>query len=195
MKSLYRRQHLNRALLSVWAGSALGLFARDSVIDRKVTPGDTLTISVVDEPSLTKLTKKVDSEGKITFPLLKELVVKDKSTAEIEKLIRDELDRDWIINPQVTVAVSDYVKKFVTVNGYVGKPGLVEMLVDKKMRLIEVVSAAGDVTRSGNRKKIQLSRKGISKIYNLDDLMKITESEEQIYVEPDDIVNVPQSIL
>ena len=195
MKSLYRRQHLNWALLSVGVSSALGLFARDSVIDRKVTPGDTLTISVVDEPSLTKLTKKVDSEGKITFPLLKELVVKDKSTAEIEKLIRDELDRDWIINPQVTVAVSDYVKKFVTVNGYVGKPGLVEMLVDKKMRLIEVVSAAGDVTRSGNRKKIQLSRKGVSKIYNLDDLMKITESEEQIYVEPDDIVNVPQSIL
>ena len=195
MKSLYRRQHLNWPLLSVWVSSALGLFARDSVIDRKVTPGDTLTISVVDEPSLTKLTKKVDSEGKITFPLLKELVVKDKSTAEIEKLIRDELDRDWIINPQVTVAVSDYVKKFVTVNGYVGKPGLVEMLVDKKMRLIEVVSAAGDVTRSGNRKKIQLSRKGVSKIYNLDDLMKITESEEQIYVEPDDIVNVPQSIL
>ena len=195
MKSLYRRQHLNWALLSVGVSSALGLFARDSVIDRKVTPGDTLTISVVDEPSLTKLTQKVDSEGKITFPLLKELVVKDKSTAEIEKLIRDELDRDWIINPQVTVAVSDYVKKFVTVNGYVGKPGLVEMLVDKKMRLIEVVSAAGDVTRSGNRKKIQLSRKGVSKIYNLDDLMKITESEEQIYVEPDDIVNVPQSIL
>ena len=194
MKSMYLRSRLYGALLSVLAGAALGLSAQDSAINRKIQPGDTLLISVVDEPDLTKLEKKVDSDNKITFPFLEELNVKDKSTAEVEKLIRDGLDRDWIINPQVTVVIVLYAEKVVSVNGYVTHAGPVKLPIDRKMSLVEAISSAGDVNRLGNRKKIQLSRKGVTKVYNLDDLMKITDPADQVYVEPDDIINVPQAI-
>jgi len=175
-------------LLAVAAGS---LIAQDSAaITRKVQPGDTLIISV-DEPELAKVEKKVDADGRITFNYLGELSVKDKSTADIEKMIRDGLDKDYIINPQVSVVVVSYVEKVVSVSGQVFRPGPVKLPVDRKLSLIEAVSTAGDVNPRGNRKKVQLSRKGVLTVYNLNDLAKITDSEKQIYVEPDDVINVP----
>ncbi len=194
MKLLSFRHRLIWVLVASLAGATGPLYGQDSAINRKVQPGDGLLISVVDEPDLAKVEKKVDSDNKITFPFLGELDVKDKSTAEIEKLIRDGLDRDWIINPQVSVVVVLYAEKVVSVNGYVGRPGPVKLPADRRMSLVEAISSAGDVNRMGNRKKIQLSRKGVTKVYNLDDLMKITESTNQVYVEPDDIIQVPQGL-
>lgn len=185
---------LGRVLMWVFvlAGTPRVLPAEDAAtITRKVQAGDTLLITV-DEPEIGKVEKKVDADGKITFNLLGELNVKDKSTAEIEKLIHDGLDKDWIINPQVNVVVVMYVEKIVTVNGFVFRAGPVKLSPDRKMSLTEVVATAGGVNQQGNRKKVQLSRNGVVKVYNLDDLAKIKDPEKQVYVEPDDTVTVPQ---
>ncbi len=175
-------------------GCAGTLAAEDAaVVTRKVQPGDTLVIQV-DEADIGKVEKKVDADGKITFNYLGELNVKDKSTGEIEKMIRDGLDKDWIINPQVSCVVVLYAEKVVTVNGYVYKAGTVRLPNDRKLSLIEAVSTAGDVNPRGNRKKVQLSRKGVVTTYNLNELARITDPDKQIYVEADDVITVPQNI-
>jgi polysaccharide export outer membrane protein len=160
-------------------------------ITRNVQPGDGLIISV-DEPDLLKVDKKVDSNGKITFPYLGELDVKDKNTAEIEKMIRDGLDKDWIIKPQVSVVVAMYTEQVVSVGGFVNKPGPVKLPVDRRLSLVEAISTAGDVSPRGNRKRVQLSRRGEVKEYNLNDLAKITDADKKVFVEPDDIITVLQ---
>jgi len=174
------------------AGGWLVMAEDASPPTRKVQPGDGLIISV-DEPDLQKVEKKVDSNGNITFPYLGELEVHEKTTAEIEKIIRDGLDKDWIINPQVSVVVAMYAERVVSVNGFVNRPGPVKLPVDRRLSLIEAISTAGDVNPKGNRKKVQLSRRGEVKEYNLNDLAKITDLEKQIFVEADDIINVPQT--
>jgi len=163
--------------------------------DRKVQPGDILLITVVDEPELTRIEQKVDPAGQIPFPYLENVDVKDKTTAEVAKAIRNGLDPDWIINPQVIVNVGSYVKKYVTVTGQVNNPGQIELPIDHKMTLVEAISSARDVTRLGSRKKIKLSRNGVIKNYDLDKLGRITDPEKQIYVEADDIITVGQGII
>lgn len=197
MKRLSLFGGLNRpvARVLIWllvAGMARTIAAEDATnITRKVQPGDILLITV-DEQDIGKVEKKVDAEGKITFNYLGELVVKEKSTAEIEKIIRDGLDKDWIVNPQVSVVVVLYAERVVSVTGYVFKEGPVKLPPDRKLSLIEAVATAGGVNPRGNRKKVQLSRKGVVTEYNLEKLRKITDFDKQIYVEAEDIINVPQ---
>lgn len=188
-----------RWLLAALAGGLLAAgpaahAAEDiAVITRKVQPGDTLLITV-DEADIGKVEKKIDANGRITFNYLGELVVKDKTTGEIEKMIRDGLDKDWIINPQVSCVVVQYAERVVSVSGYVYKPGPVRLPTDRKLSLIEAVSTAGDVNPRGNRKKVQLSRKGVVTTYNLNELARITDADKQVYVEPDDVITVPQTV-
>ncbi len=166
-----------------------GLAQGVAAVTRKVEPGDGLVISV-DEPDLQKVEKKVDADGKISFPYLGELDVKGKTTTDIEKLIRDGLDKDWIINPQVSVVVAAYAEKVVVVKGFVNMPGTVKMPPDRKLSLEEAVSLAHDVSPKGNRHRVQLSRNGETKTYDLDKLSKETDSDKKVYVEPDDVINV-----
>ena len=173
---------LTVATQSAWAQGVVA-------VTRKVEPGDGLVISV-DEPDLQKVEKKVDADGKISFNYLGELTVKGKTTTEIEKLIRDGLDKDWIINPQVSVVVASYAEKVVVVKGFVNMPGTVKMPTDRKLSLEEAVSLARDVSPKGNRRKVELSRNGETKTYNLDKLSKETDPDKKIYVEPDDVINV-----
>lgn len=178
-------------LVLLAAGVRVAAAEDPATVTRKVQPGDALIISV-DEPDMLKVDKKVDANGKITFPYLGELDVRDKNTAEIEKMIRDGLDKDWIINPQVSVVVAMYAERVVSVNGHVNRAGPVKLPVDRRLSLVEAVSTAGDVSPRGNRKRVQLSRRGEVKEYNLNDLAKITDAEKQVFVEADDIINVLQ---
>ena len=176
------------------AGRPAARAAEDlAFVTRKVQPGDTLLISV-DEADIGKVEKKIDANGRITFNYLGELVVKDKTTSEIEKMIRDGLDKDWIINPQVSCVVVQYAERVVSVNGYVYRPGPVRLPTDRRLSLIEAISTAGDVNPRGNRKKVQLSRKGVVITYNLNELARITDADKQVYVEPDDVITVPQTV-
>ncbi|MFM7103757.1 MAG: polysaccharide biosynthesis/export family protein, partial [Verrucomicrobiota bacterium] len=113
MKVLVRL--LGLVLLAGWAGSA-----QAQVSARKILPNDILAIRVVGEPELT-LDKRVGADGKITYPFILELSVEGKTVAEVEKEIRDLLDKDFIVQPQVTVEYRDYVKQWVTVVGQVNK--------------------------------------------------------------------------
>ena len=163
-----------------------------NLLSRVVQPGDGLIIDVVDEPDLRKVERKVDAKGRITYHFLGELEVQGKTTAEIEKMIHDGLDRDWIIDPQVSVLVGVYVEQTVSVGGFVNREGPVKLPVDRKLTLVEAISMAGGINLRGNPKKIQLSRRGEVKEYNLNELNHITDPDKQVFVEHGDVITIRQ---
>jgi polysaccharide export outer membrane protein len=177
---------LSCALLAI-AGDAPGIV-------RRIKPNDIISIHVVGEPELT-MDKRVPADGKLSYPYIKELQVAEKATGEVEKMIRDGLHPDYIINPQVSVEIKDYVKQYVTVNGQVQAPGPVELPPDKRLDLIEVLNRARDFTPRANRDKITLNRKGFSepKVYRYDKLLKESDPEKKVWVEPDDVIDVAES--
>ena len=179
------------ALVAMSASAAEG---SGSASYRKIQPNDIIFIRVVGEADLT-MERRVGPEGTITYPYLEELQIKDKTPTEVERMIRDGLKGDYIVNPQVTVDFKEYVKEFVNVNGQVNQEGRIELPVDRKLDLIDVISLARGLNQRADENYIQLSRKGQDpKVYKYKELRAITDPAKKIYVEPDDAVWVKERV-
>jgi polysaccharide export outer membrane protein len=108
-----------------------------------VGPGDVLKVTVWGHDSLTR-TDTVSPEGVLPFPLIGEVRVSGLSIAEVEARIRGLLDRDYIIDPRVSVAVQEYRSQRVFVLGEVAKPGVYPLT--GATSLLDVLSQAGGQT-------------------------------------------------
>ena len=165
--------------------------------DYKISPLDLIVVIVFQEKDLTQ-EFKVTAKGEITFPLLNTVKVAGSTTTEAERTIRERLMKeDFMVDPQVTVAVKDYHKRMVSVFGQVNKPGLVELPAEQKMTVIEAISAAGGLTRVAKEGAIKISRPGEPKPFkfSLDELQKINDPSKVFYLQPNDVIFVDERIL
>lgn len=96
-------------------GASLGPYA--------VGVGDTLSVNVFDEPSLSVERVYVDEGGKIQVPLIGPVSAKGRTSAEIAADISDALGRRYLRDPKVTVALVQPGDRIVSVEGEVGRPG------------------------------------------------------------------------
>jgi len=171
-------------------------FVRAGAADtaRKIVPNDLLFIRVYNEPEMTA-EKKVNSDGVINYTFVKEIKVGGKTTAEVEKEIRDILDKDYFVNPEVSVEVKQYDVQYVTVVGQVGRAGKVEILPDHLIDVVEAIGAAGDFTRLANKKdiKVRNNKTGESTKYSYDGLQKLAENGKKVILEHGDVVTVGES--
>jgi polysaccharide export outer membrane protein len=161
---------------------------------RKIQPNDVIFIRVVGEADLT-MDRRVGPDGLITYPYLEELQVKDKTPTEVERMIRDGLKGDVIVNPQVTVDFKEYVKEFVNINGQVNQEGRIELPVDRKLDLLDIIALARGLNQRADENYIQLSRPGQEpKVYKYKELRAITDPAKKIYVEPGDAIWVKERV-
>ena len=109
----------------------------------EVGEGDLLKITVYDNPDLTSEVR-VGGEGKITVPLVGEVLVKALTATGIGKKLAALYADGFIKNPQVSVFILEYKSKKVTALGEFTKPGLIELRGNST--LMEVVSNAGGIT-------------------------------------------------
>lgn len=105
--------------------------------------GDLLKITVYDSADLTSEVR-VGGEGRITLPLIGDVMVKGLTGAETGRKVAAMLADGYIKNPQVSIFILEYKSKKVTVLGEFTRPGLVEMRGDST--LMEVISSAGGVS-------------------------------------------------
>jgi polysaccharide export outer membrane protein len=105
--------------------------------------GDLLRVTVYDNPDLTT-EARVSGDGRISFPLIGEVVVNELSVADAEKAIAAMLEAGYIVKPQVHIFIAEYKSKKVTVLGEVAKPGIV--ILRGASTLMEVLSDAGGIT-------------------------------------------------
>ncbi len=203
-------QVITQARLSLWLGLLLCLFATqvsaqeqgqpkdkakdgDNSADRKIAPQDILNIYIVGEKDL-PIEFAVSASGTIQFPFLDNVDVKDKTTAEVAANLRDALAKDYFVDPQVVVSVRQYRKQFVRVIGQVLKPGLIELPSEQRFDVVDVIAAGGGLTPLADKDKINHTRKGKTTKYSLTKLKDITDPAKKVWVEPDDIVEVGQSL-
>lgn len=180
--------------VSILAGFS-ALRAEETAKARKIHINDILALRVVGEPDLTREVK-VDGDGKINVLYVGTVTVEGKSPAEVAREIRDALDRDWIIDPQVAVDIKQYDLHYVTVMGAVNHAQQVQILPDHRMDVLEAIGGAGDFTRDADKDGITLRRAATGTVTRLKnrDLIKATEPSQRIYVEPGDVINVERTI-
>ena len=175
-------------------GSPLLLPGADEVVegDHKIAPLDIINIDVVGEKDLTK-ELRVSSSGTITFPFLGSIEVKGKTPAEVEDLLKEKLGKDYLVDPQVIVTVKEYRSRTVSVIGQVNKPGVIALPAEQKLGILEAIAQAGDLAKSANKNRIEVSRNGKTQKFTLDDLKKDTNPEKKFWLEPGDVIYVHES--
>lgn len=132
----------------------------------------------------------VDEQGTIDFPVLGKISVGGKTRKEVADYIKDRLmARELVSDPIVTV---EYVDMGVNVLGEVAKPGHINITKDH-FTLIDALSQAGDMTITGNRKNVLVTRQvdGANQVYSVDMTnMQQVLSSPVYYLQQNDLVYV-----
>jgi polysaccharide biosynthesis/export protein len=107
-------------------------------------PGDQLTVTVFDEPSLSQIAT-VLPDGTITYPLVGQLEVGGETVKAATSKLTNALEQ-YVKNPIVSIAVTQLGSYNVLVLGDVKTPG--KYLLPSSARLADAIAAAGglDVT-------------------------------------------------
>lgn len=170
------------------------LFAQSP--DYKIQATDVLNITVFQQPDLTTKAR-VSADGNISFPLLGKVYVKDMSSDEVAQSLKELLEKDYLVNAQVSVFVEIYHPRQVTVIGEVMKPGRYDMPTEKKMTLMEAIALAGGFTKdaAANSTIILRTENGKEKVIKVKakDITNKGQREDDVVLEPGDIVTVPES--
>lgn len=120
-------------------------------------PSDVIQISVYLEPDLEK-SVRIEADGTVSLPLIKKVKISDLTVSEAQELITQLYNRDFLVDPQISVLVVSFSPKLVRVLGSVNRPGVIEMPPDRPMTLTEAIANANGVNRLGNPKSITIKR-------------------------------------
>ncbi|WNC71209.1 polysaccharide biosynthesis/export family protein [Thalassotalea psychrophila] len=162
--------------------SLLFVSSNANAIDRYLLDtGDTINITVFGEPELSKQTLLSDS-GNITYPFLGEISVRGLTVVELEKNIHNGLKGDYLINPNVSVAIVEYRPFFI--DGEVKKDGAYPY--QPGLTVAKAVTLAGGFTERASKSKIYL-------IKSNDPEQTATLVKFNTKVGPGDIITVKQS--
>ncbi len=157
--------------------------------------GDTVNIIVSRNPELS-MSVPVRPDGKISAPLVDELMAQGKTPSQVARDLEKQLEK-YIRDPVVTVVVTSFVGPYseqVRVVGEAAKPQFLPY--KQKMTLLDVMIAVGGLTdfASGNKASILRTSEG-NKQYGvrLKDLIKGGDLSANVEMRPGDILIIPQS--
>ncbi len=131
----------------------LSISAQEDVATKNyiIGPEDILEITVWGHEDLTRKVT-ISADGYFTFPLIGRIKAQGATIRTLERRIAQLLDKDYIVNPQVTINVTAFRSKKVFILGEVVKPGA--YYLTKSDTLLEVISEAGGVTQDAGREII-----------------------------------------
>ena len=150
--------------------------------------GDHVVVYLRGIPEEQMIEDVVDEEGCITVPYLGRVKVQGMTTAQVEKMIRQEYITNQIYN-DLAVNVVLPTKSFF-VRGEVRKPGRFPLMGE--MTLSRAIAAAGGYTEFANPKKIRIIRGQRTFYVNAREIERYPERD--IPITPGDVIVVPRSI-
>ena len=196
------------ALAAVLACSAMSYqnlaVTQDIPQNYALCPDDEVTINSVQVKEIAAKSFHIDQNGEINCPLLGRVHVAGSTVRQAEALLSTKLTT-FYREPDVALSISGLHLETLSVIGAVGTPGVRQ--VRGRMTLLEVLSASGGVrTDAGPLVKItrakeygpiphptareSASGESIADI-NLKSLMDERNPEENILVQPHDVISIP----
>jgi len=161
-----------------------------------IGPGDTLSISVWRNPEVSQ-SVPVRPDGRITTPLVQDLLASGKTAEQLARDIEKELEK-YIQQPIVTVVVTNFVGPYseqIRVIGQAAKPQALPYR--QEMSLIDVMIAVGGITEfaAGNRAVLMRTVDGKQEKYSvrLKDLIKDGDLSANVAMRPGDVLVIPES--
>jgi polysaccharide export outer membrane protein len=136
------------------SGGAVGMVVGNNYV---LKPSDVIEIQVYQEPDLDK-TVRVEGDGTVALALIGKVKIAGMAVAEGKSLITDLYNRDYLVDPQISVLDVSFSPKVIHILGSVNRPGVVEIPPDRNLTLTEAMAMVNGVTRMGNPKAIKIKR-------------------------------------
>lgn len=159
----------------------------------RIGPADVLQISVWKNDALTQEVP-VRPDGMISFPLVNEIRAAGLTPLQLRDLLAKRL-APFLTKPEVSVVVLEIHSFAVSVLGEVKTPGRYEL--KNEATVLDVLALAGGTTEFATRSGIVVLRNnggGVRRIpFNYDRFIAAprTRVQDNIYVEPGDVIVVP----
>lgn len=173
-------------------GNQTKLIVTDDYI---IGPQDVLEISVWRNPDLSRQVS-VRPDGRISLPLIGDVMAVGRTTGELKDEITDKL-KSYKENPTVAIVVQQVNSYFVYVQGAVGAQGKYPLLT--KTSLIQAITLAGGLAPDAVRSRIVVFRMGESGqapqrlMVNYDDI--VLRGGENFELQPGDTIVVPSETM
>lgn len=178
-------------------------FAQPAHAQYKVTPGDQLSVEVLEDPSLNR-TVLVLPDGSISFPFAGTVRAAGRTLRSIESLLQRQLASNFATEPTVFVNVAGLFRDDeidlpetlpygIFLMGEVNNPGRLNIAEDEDITLLQAIAQAGGFTRFAATKRVQLRRPSATgeRIYtfNYKDGSGISGAT---LLKQGDVINVPE---
>ncbi len=120
----------------------------------KLGAGDVVTIRVFGEDELSRERVKLTDAGTLQYPVLGEIVIKDLTTGDLQRLITTGLKGRYLVNPRVAVFIDEYRPYYINgmianAGGYPFQPGLT---------VLKAIALAGGFKERASKEKIFVIR-------------------------------------
>lgn len=167
--------------------------------DYVLQPQDLVRVYVFQEEDINKQGEvNISNDHTITLPLIGTINVRGKTRRQAEEMIRQLYDKDYLVNPTVTVSVIKYADRGVNVTGAVNKAGRVQFPQEKGLTITGAITLAEGHSRLADLKRVKLTRMSDNgepevREVNVDAILK--GGARDVPLEVGDAVYVPERIL
>lgn len=163
----------------------------DNNTEYQIGMGDVLEISVWNEEDLSK-TVFVRIDGRISLPLVGDVVAAGKSPQALSRLLKEQFGK-FVEDPSVSVILAATKSKRYYIVGQITKPG--EFVIDYPITVLQAIARSGGFLEWAKKSRILIVRKEseAEKIltFNFDTLAKGEDLHQNIPVAPGDTIIVP----
>ncbi len=143
---------------------------------------DVLNVTVFQEPDLTLKETPVDASGNLIIPLIGEVRAQGRTAVELSREIERLLARNYLVRPQVSVAVVSSVSQRITVEGNVTDPGVYE--ISGGTTLLQALARAKSPTRVAKLDEVVVFRnidgRRAGAVFNVEDIREGRAGDPQL---------------
>jgi polysaccharide export outer membrane protein len=188
-----------RSGLSLWIAGAASMLALGSAAvrsqalpDYKLHPGDKVIIGVYDDPKLLPQQMTVAPDGRISYPMVGELMAGGKTVEQVRLELNAKLKK-YLSDPIATVILTETKGNVVFVVGQVTKPGAIDM--NPTINVLQALSIAGGANPYAKLDSIIVIRSsgGAQRVlpFKYGQVSTGKELQQNIQLESGDVVVVP----
>lgn len=180
------------------AGSANSVIGAAVGSNYVLKPSDVIQIEIYQEEDLEE-TVRIEGDGSVSLALIGKVKIANLTVSEAKALITELYDRDYLVDPQISVLVVSFSPEVIRVLGSVNNPGVVEIPPDRDLTLTEAIAAVSGISRLGNPKALKIKRvaeQGESQQMEINFSKIVTDPDvEDIILKEGDTIWVPERIL
>jgi polysaccharide export outer membrane protein len=124
----------------------------------RLQKNDSISMTMFQEEGMSR-SALIGKSGSISFTLIGSVDVVDLTVPQLEQKLTELYKKDYFVDPKISVIITGYATKNVTVSGAVVNPGGVPYPDEGTISLAQAVAASGGITAMGDTTRITIVRK------------------------------------